>query len=233
MTSPLKKQLIDIPGIGETKAKELIKAGLTDVGQLLNDNFRHLLTNETILSLKYDICKRIPRQIITDFIKMLPENMFVPVGSWRRAAEYSHDIDLLSLEPLDKARDIIADIGKATSRITILGEYSAGTAKTSLVIETKPPSDPNPEFANLYDPGCYVLHVDLFKTTEEDLPTALFHYTGSKQFNIRTRAHAKRRGYMLNQYGLFRAGKKIKVSDEKEIFDILGITYKPPDKRDE
>ena len=47
--------------------------------------------------------------------------------------------------------------------------------------------------------------VDLFFATEKEKPFAMFHYTGSRLYNIRTRATAKKYGWKLNQYGLFYA----------------------------
>ena len=79
--------------------------------------------------------------------------------------------------------------------------------------------------------------LDLFLVSEESLPFALFHYTGSKIFNIRTRAHVKRMGMLLNQYGLFDAttGKKVKsgIKTERDLFKYINVTYKSPKQRSE
>jgi len=77
--------------------------------------------------------------------------------------------------------------------------------------------------------------IDLFYANPKDLPFALLHHIGNKYFNIRTRAHAKKQGYLLNQYGLFKNGKKIKhkFKSERAILRFLGITYKTPSKRED
>jgi DNA polymerase (family 10) len=81
------------------------------------------------------------------------------------------------------------------------------------------------------------IKIDIFYTTKDALPYALLHYTGSKNFNIRVRSHAKSLGYKLNQYGLFdvKTGNQIIISkaSEKTILKKLGITYKEPHERDE
>jgi DNA polymerase/3'-5' exonuclease PolX len=45
------------------------------------------------------------------------------------------------------------------------------------------------------------------------------------------RGIAKRKGYLLNQNGLFASGKLLKVKSEKEIFDFLKIGYVKPEFR--
>ena len=64
----------------------------------------------------------------------------------------------------------------------------------------------------------------------------LLYSTGSKEFNLKMRAHAKGLGYLLNQKGLYYANEKKElvrdgVKTEKEIFEILSLPYTPPNKR--
>ncbi|MCX7837041.1 MAG: hypothetical protein N2323_03675 [candidate division WOR-3 bacterium] len=55
---------------------------------------------------------------------------------------------------------------------------------------------------------------------------------GSGKFNIWLRSIAKRKGYLLNQYGLFkRDNGEMITSKEKEIFQILNIEFIPYEKR--
>jgi len=150
-------------------------------------------------------------------------NTIIPVGSYRRGLPTHKDIDLLTLLPIET---IISAIKSCYNVKKILAQ---GEKKCSLVIAL-----------NNND-----VQIDLFYTTLDNLPFALFHYTGSKKFNIRTRRLAKIKGYKLNQYGLFRmvdkgkmdedkmakTGKKIKT--ERDIFDILGVTWKEPHERNE
>jgi DNA polymerase/3'-5' exonuclease PolX len=64
----------------------------------------------------------------------------------------------------------------------------------------------------------------------------LLYATGSKQFNIRMRGIAKRMGYVLNQYGLYKLpinpnSTPLPVNSEKDFFKILEIPYIPPPNR--
>ncbi|MCS7250020.1 MAG: hypothetical protein NZ608_03700 [candidate division WOR-3 bacterium] len=55
---------------------------------------------------------------------------------------------------------------------------------------------------------------------------------GSGKFNIWLRSIAKRKGYLLNQYGLFKRDNGEMISSkEKEIFQILNIEFIPYEKR--
>ena len=67
--------------------------------------------------------------------------------------------------------------------------------------------------------------------------SAILYFTGSKTFNINMRQIAKKKGYLLNEYGLFKISKGSinlipeKIKSEKNIFDILGIPYISPSNR--
>jgi hypothetical protein len=58
--------------------------------------------------------------------------------------------------------------------------------------------------------------------------------TGSARFNIMMRSRAKRMGYKLNRYGLWRNGSLIECKREENIFTILNMLYiKPEDRHDD
>ena len=100
---------------------------------------------------------------------------------------------------------------------------------------TKLPNTNLPKSPNL--PLPIRTQVDLFLVEEKDLPYALFHYTGSSIYNIRTRAHAKAHGMLLNQYGVFdvntkrRARGSSSIKSEKDLADFLGVSYRSPTDR--
>jgi DNA polymerase (family 10) len=130
----------------------------------------------------------------------------IPVGSLRRKESRHTDIDLLIVA------DSFGDLTLNGKLITHGGAHH----KTTKIIE--PTTGKR-------------IHIDLFLTRKEDLPFALFHYTGSKIYNIRTRAKAKRAGYKLNQYGLFKNEKKINFRSEYELMKFLGLTLRKPEDR--
>jgi DNA polymerase/3'-5' exonuclease PolX len=71
--------------------------------------------------------------------------------------------------------------------------------------------------------------VDFFITTKKELPFAEFQYDYRKSYVIRIRAYAKRKGYVLNQYGLYKNGKSVfkKVNHIHliQIVNFLGLHY--------
>ena len=65
----------------------------------------------------------------------------------------------------------------------------------------------------------------------ESYYTALVYFTGSKEFNINMRQKAKKMGYILNRYGLYKNNKKIPINSEKELFEKLKIKFILPKDR--
>jgi DNA polymerase (family 10) len=148
----------------------------------------------------------------------------ITVGSIRRGEPTAADLDLLVVVP-DQAdfRNTLATAYLRDSPYVITGDRGSGARRRSLVIT---------------GPGVRAFQVDLFLVRRQELPFALFHYTGSRQYNIRTRAHAKARGWLLNQYGLFyadRVNTRVRgtshLSTERELAAVLGVSYRPPTDR--
>ena len=65
----------------------------------------------------------------------------------------------------------------------------------------------------------------------------MLYFTGSGEFNKNMRLFAKKKGYKLNEYGLYKIGKdkelKMKTHTEKDIFTLLGLDYIEPQNRTE
>ena len=91
-------------------------------------------------------------------------------------------------------------------------------------------------------------NIDLFFIKKKELPYMLFHYIGPRSYNIRTRAYAKKKGWLLNQYGLWKnlleknllekSKNKLKrvkgtanIKTEKQLTNFLGLTYRLPNNR--
>ena len=68
---------------------------------------------------------------------------------------------------------------------------------------------------------------------EDEWGSGLLWFTGSKTFNIELRYTAKKKGYTLNQHGLFNRDtvERIPIFTEKEILAFLGKNWIPPEKR--
>ena len=165
----------------------------------------------------------------------------VPVGSLRRQEPLATDIDLLVVvADRDDSGDVLASAVLSSRSGAVLSSRSGAT------LSSRPRSRPDSALEIAGDRRCgprrrtmllalpvggAALPVDLFLVRESELPFALFHYTGSRAYNIRTRAHAKRLGWTLNQYGLFNiAGRRVRgtrqIRTEAEVAARLGLSYR-------
>jgi DNA polymerase/3'-5' exonuclease PolX len=151
------------------------------------------------------------------------------VGSYRRLTPFSNDIDIiigLSVNSLKEAQD------KAKKIIKLLSPFLIETLKEQSLYHSKN----NEAFTVLSSE--YILKMKYSKFAHKvDIKfypmktyySALLYFTGSKTFNIKMRSYAKRKGYLLNEYGLFKgSGVSISIKSEKDIFEKLGLKYVEP-----
>jgi DNA polymerase/3'-5' exonuclease PolX len=219
----LLNKLTEIKGIGEQKAKKLIDEGLTAISQLKNKKWQDKLSDETKLYLKYKPENKIPHEEIKKLEKLIRKKInydFVIVGSYRRKKEFSRDIDIMLIDPnnsqIDNSKiNLLTLFLEKLKTLADVYCYSKGNSKLSTIIKL------NNKFYKL----------DIFKVKKENMIPMLIYTTGSKEFNIKMRAQAKKLGYLLNQNGLFKNKVKINLQTEKAYFDILKIKYLEPNER--
>jgi DNA polymerase (family 10) len=75
------------------------------------------------------------------------------------------------------------------------------------------------------------LDADLKVVPEESFGAAVQYFTGDKQHNIHVRTIAIKKGYKLNEYGLFKDKKNVTCKTEDEIYRKLGMETAPPELR--
>ena len=75
--------------------------------------------------------------------------------------------------------------------------------------------------------------LNIFVTTNESYGACLYQCTGPALYNIHKRQLAKKKGFKLNEYGLFNreTNEQIAGNTELSIFEALGWSYKEPTKR--
>lgn len=74
--------------------------------------------------------------------------------------------------------------------------------------------------------------IELYYTTSESWGAMLLAYSSRFGAGIGLRVVAKRKGFKLNQYGLFtKFGRKIAGKSEQEIYHALGRPWKRPEDR--
>jgi NAD-dependent DNA ligase len=227
--------LADVYGIGPKKAKELVDKGITTIDQL-RANQNELLNDIQKIGLKYyeQLLERIPRseiqmyeQIFTTTFSNIasksdPNAKFEIVGSYRRGAQNSGDIDVIITGNTGVVyKNFIDDLIKQGIITHVL---SRGLSKTLVIAKL---------------PGNHVARrVDFLYSPPEEFAFAILYFTGSKAFNTVMRQKALEQGYTLNEHGLSIMENKVKgqkvdqlFKDEKDIFDFLKLAYKTPIER--
>jgi DNA polymerase (family 10) len=151
------------------------------------------------------------RNLVELLREAVPHGKIELAGSIRRWKETIKDIDVLATA---KNPDAIA---KAFVRLPVVGEVlERGTTKCSIL---------TPEG----------IQVDLRVVEEDSFGAALQYFTGAKAHNIKLREMASRRGWKINEYGLFRESddKRIAGKDEEGIYSALGLPFIPPELRED
>ena len=232
--------LADIYGVGPKKAKELVDKGITSIEQLRQN--QNLLNDIQRIGLQYyeDVLKRIPRAEIDEYKQLLdplfkkmeknasglappfPKVEMEIVGSYRRGAKDSGDIDIIIKAPNEKP--FIQMIDELIKQKIIVSVLSRGSSKC--LVMAKIPSSPT------------IRRVDFLYAPPEEFPFAILYFTGSKMFNTMMRQHAVNMGLTMNEHGLYTFINKIKgekvphiFKTEKDIFDYLNLEYVSPEKR--
>ena len=98
-----------------------------------------------------------------------------------------------------------------------------------------------PEVSHIYSTGPTKTMVRLKNGMDADLRVvpdksfgaALQYFTGDKRHNITLRVLAEKKGYKLNEYGLWRGKKLIAGRTEEEIYKALGMSTPPPEIRND
>ncbi|MFP4559101.1 MAG: DNA polymerase/3'-5' exonuclease PolX [Archaeoglobaceae archaeon] len=76
------------------------------------------------------------------------------------------------------------------------------------------------------------IQVDLRVVENKSFGSALQYFTGSKDHNIALRKVSIRKGYKLNEYGLFKGDNWVSGETEEEVYETLGLQWIPPEMRE-
>jgi len=225
--------LSEVYGIGPKKAKELVDNGIKSIAQLRGN--KHLLNDVQKVGLHYyeDVLKRIPRSEIqqyesifsSEFNKIAtPNSRFEIVGSYRRGAENSGDIDMIITT--DNPSVFLNFINELIKKKIILEVLCRGSTKCLVITKISSSG--------------VARRVDFLYTSIEEFPFAILYFTGSKIFNTVMRQVAVEKGYTMNEHGLYtlqdggkKKGDKVdhQFTSEEDIFNFLGLVYKAPNER--
>jgi DNA polymerase/3'-5' exonuclease PolX len=201
-----------VKGIGQARSASLTTMGVRTMADL--NKLKPILSKETVAYLELNPVAKIPHEYIRKFetiLKKIKSMRMTLVGSYRRKKPFSSDVDIMITSNNPDIIDIFRDKIQSIFETRV---YSQGPDRISMIIISD-----------------ITFKIDAFRTTVEGEIPMLIYATGSKEFNIFMRATAKRKGYLLNQKGLFKDGKQIKLKKEEDYFKILGIKYVKPELR--
>ena len=146
------------------------------------------------------------------YLKSLPGvQEAIAAGSFRRGKETVGDIDFLvtckdanAVDPLMEAFVVFPEVMKTLAR---------GSTKSTVLLSNG-------------------LQVDLRVVPPKSYGAALVYFTGSKAHNIAVRAIAVKKGFKLNEYGLFKGARRVAGKTEEEVYQKLGLLWAPPELRE-
>jgi len=142
-------------------------------------------------------------------LKKIPEvQNITTAGSVRRKTESIGDIDILiSSRKPGKILDAFIKLPEVKA---VLGR---GGTKSSILTKNNTQID------------CRVVE-------DKSFGAALIYFTGSKDFNIKLRKLAIKKGLKINEYGVFKKSKFICGTTEKEVFKVFGMDFIEPELRE-
>ncbi len=146
-----------------------------------------------------------------NYLKQCPHIQTLSIaGSLRRMKETIGDIDILAAS--DKPDHVMDYFTRYSDTQRVLLK---GPTKTSILLNDN-------------------LQIDLRVIAQKNYGAALQYFTGSKEHNVSVRALAIKKGYKLNEYGLFKKDTEryIVGKHEQDIYKRLGLQYIPPELRE-
>lgn len=237
-------ELLKITGVGPVKAKKLLAEGYTLESLLANyENPTINLTHHQQLGLKYfhELEHRIPykeiqtiEKYISKILKSIDSDLgFHICGSFRRKAPTSGDIDVLLYH-----NKIIKD-SDLQDMDNYLQTFTSHLVSQQFLVDHLTSIDSPTKYMGFCRLSLkhHIRRIDIRFVPTEHISSALLYFTGSGDFNKNMRIYALKRGYTINEYGIYKldaqGNKKfrIKTNTEADIFKTLGLDYVEPHNR--
>ena len=148
------------------------------------------------------------RVFITPLKEERAVKQIIAAGSLRRCKETVRDIDILvvSKKPAE-VMDAFCNLPEAAD-ITAKGATKASVRANDGT------------------------QIDCRVVEQKSFGASLVYFTGSKDFNIKLRQLAIKKGLKINEYGVFRKDRYIGGATEEEVFAALGLPFIEPELRE-
>lgn len=239
------QKFLQIYGIGYAQASKWIEQGYRNVDDLLDKV--DLTRNQRIgVEHLHDFQTRIPYievaehgVYVRETVRKIDASIQVTIGgSYRRGALECGDVDFIVTKPdcrIEVLRTIMLDT--VIPRLFAQGYLKAGLATTRR-------DDGSKWHGAATLPGTTVWRrIDFLFVPWDEIGAALIYFTGNDIFNRSIRLLASKKGLRLNQRGLWKdslrgkqrerltQGTLVEGRDEKKIFEVLGVPWRPPEHR--
>lgn len=148
---------------------------------------------------------------IEEELRVIPEiKRFSVAGSFRRAEEMSSDVDFIIVtEEPATVREKLLEV------LPVEETVAGGDAKLSVLLD----------MTDLVD-------ADFRFVTDAQFASALHHFTGSKDHNVKMRQLAKSKGMKISEYGVELEDGSVKTFDTEEaFFAFFDLPFIPPSLR--
>ena len=155
------------------------------------------------------------QEVVTDINGILNSieeiQKFSVAGSFRRVSEMSKDIDfIVATEHPEAVKD------RLLKDLSVKEVVAAGDTKVSVILEAEDP-----------------VSIDFRLVALKEYATALHHFTGSKDHNVRMRQLAKEQGKKISEYGVEQPdGSMMTFDSEEEFFAHFNLPFIPPTVRE-
>lgn len=238
------KEFLGVYGAGLPQVSKWVAQGYRSLKDLLE---RAPLTKQQRIGVERhsDFAQRIPRKeveahgaIVRKAVQAVDRDMEVIIGgSYRRGALTCGDVDCLITKPgatLEQIRTMM--LGLVVPRL-----FNSGFLQASLAISSH--QDGSKWHGASALPGTTLWRrIDLLFVPDAEIGAALIYFTGNDIFNRSMRLLARKKGMCLNQKGLYadvlrnqqvklNGGRLVEGRDERRIFAVLGVPWRPPEHR--
>jgi DNA polymerase/3'-5' exonuclease PolX len=246
------QELQKVIGIGSSNAKKLVtQYNIRSIAELKKAiKTGKIKVNKVILlGLKYYgiVEGNIPRKEIIDIEKYLTSeakkidtNLEIMIcGSYRRGKKTSGDVDVLIYHPKVKTSKQIIHPQKYNLK-PYLEVFVDELTNDGFLLDNMTDKNYNIKYMGFCKyKSNPVRRIDIRYIPYNSLPTAMLYFTGPYELNTIMRTAAKKRGMILNEYGLYKIDKDhadirtpIKITSEADVFKTLGMDYLTPEERE-
>lgn len=206
----------EVDGIGVVGALRLCSVhGILSMAQLKRRRGEFSERVRNAIEMHGVVRKRVTREevrgVVRTIRRKLSRAVFEVCGSYRRGKEVVKDIDVVFC-----ATPTYDTLQKVLAPLPLHHDLTSRSSAT--------------KYMGYFDR----FRIDIRIVPPRSYPFAVLYFTGSAQFNVDMRRHAKQLGYRLNEYGLegwSDLDDRTRITTEKDIFRALRLPYTPPHKR--